>query len=165
MPIACLTSKILPLAKMPLCDLCSHLTIARLYPPNIYRHATNLAAVEQSGKTCQLCKLIHWCLQMNSEHEGSPELGFEGAIEEMLPYGQHEERNQCSIKLQIIPGKSNGQSKPGEFTHVGIWMKSKFMISSLTLSVEEGIAPYLDMSGRSINSDYRGCTGYQGVDY
>jgi hypothetical protein len=140
---------------MSLCTVCSDLTIGGLYPPNIYRHAENLAAVEQSGKTCQLCKLIHWCLQMNSEREGAPELKFEGADEEMIPYGDNEERNQCSIKLQIISDECNGGDGPGEFTHVGIWMKSRYMISDLTLSVEEGTASCLDMFERSDNSECR----------
>jgi hypothetical protein len=149
------------------CALCSHLTIAALYPPNVYHHAANLAAVEQSGKTCQLCKLIHWCLHTNTEYESTPHLEFEGADQEIVPYGNDalEERNQCSIKLQIIPKQPNDGVRPGGFTHVGLWMKSKYMISDLTLSVEEGTASCLNMFERFNNSECRRCTGHQRLDY
>jgi hypothetical protein len=119
---------------MYFCDLCNGLTIANLSAPNFYRHGENLAAVEQSAKTCQLCKLIHWCLWLNSECDGSPELHFEGALEEQTAYGDNEARNQCSIKLQIVVVENN------QMKHIGIWMLSKFMISDITLAVEEGTA-------------------------
>lgn len=124
---------------MAFCDLCIGMTVDKLYPPHIYHHGENLAIVEQSAKTCQLCKLIHWCMWRDSERESVPMLHFEGADEEMVPYAQNEERNKCSIKLQIIAGTQDRFGKQGGFKHIGIWMKSKYMISDLRLVVEEGI--------------------------
>ncbi|KAH6616856.1 heterokaryon incompatibility protein-domain-containing protein [Boeremia exigua] len=48
---------------MPYCDLCNGLTIEGLFPPNIYHHAKTLAALEESGKTCELCKLLYRCIR------------------------------------------------------------------------------------------------------
>lgn len=126
--------------KMAFCDLCTGITVENLYPPNIYHHGENLAVVEESAKNCQLCKLIHWCIWRDSECENVPFLNFESADDEMVPYGQNEERNKCSIKLQIVSGKHDGVDMRGAFKHIGIWMKSKYMVSDMTLVVEEGIS-------------------------
>lgn len=124
---------------MTLCDLCSNLTIERIYPPNIYYHGENLAAVEESGKTCQLCNLIALCIRRNLEQEGRPLLHFEGAALQAVPFDQTRERNRCCIKLQILQNQPdhNEQNQPG-IKGIGIWMKSVYMVSDITLSVEEG---------------------------
>jgi hypothetical protein len=126
---------------MAFCDLCTGMSVETLYPPNIYYHGENLAAVQESAKNCQLCKFIHWCMWRDSEHESVPELYFEGADNEMVPYAQNEERNKCSIKLQIVAGTQGSDGKQGGFMHIGIWMMSKYMISDMTLVVEEGTNP------------------------
>lgn len=123
---------------MTFCTLCSSLTIESLYPPNISRHGESLAAVEESGKTCQLCNLISLCIWRNAEQEGRPELHFEGAALEPVPYDQIEERNRHSIKLQILKHASHTEHINCEIRHIGIWMKSIYMVSDITLSVEEG---------------------------
>lgn len=129
---------------MAFCDLCTGMTIEKLYPPDIYYHGENLAVVEESAKNCQLCKLIHWCMWRDSECENAPFLKFEGADEDMVPYGQNEERNKCSIKLQIVAEAHDSVGTPaGGFKHIGIWMKSKYMVSDMTLVVEEGTASCL----------------------
>ncbi|CAO2647093.1 Nn.00g080150.m01.CDS01 [Neocucurbitaria sp. VM-36] len=123
---------------MGLCLLCSGLTIAKLYPPNIYNHAENLATLEASAQDCRLCKMIHWCTKRGNEFEHRPQLNFDGACQKLFPYAGDEARNKCSIKLQIIPRHWNSQNtKPG-FTHVGIWMMYKWMVADMTLCVEEG---------------------------
>jgi len=130
---------------MSLCALCSALTIAKLYPPNIYHHGANLPALKQSGESCQLCKLIHWSISRASEagNMHHPQLHFEGALDGLLPYGKHNERDQCSIKLQIITQAWNEKFEmveTNEIFKVGIWMNSKHMIDDFALVVEEGIA-------------------------
>lgn len=72
-----------------------------------------------------------------------PQLHFEGALDGLLPYGKHNERDQCSIKLQIITQAWNEKFEmveTNEIFKVGIWMKSKYMIDDFALVVEEGIA-------------------------
>lgn len=123
---------------MNLCDLCSNLTIERLYPPNIYHHGENLAAVEESGKTCQLCNLISLCIWRNVEQEGRPQLHFEGAALEAVSVDHIEERNRCCIKLQILPELSHTEQGQLGIKYIGIWMKSRYMVSDITLSVQEG---------------------------
>jgi len=128
---------------MSLCALCSALTISKLYPPNIYHHGANVAALKQSGESCQLCKLIHWSLSRASEAEHHPQLHFEGALDDLIPYGERKERDKCSIKLQIITQAWNEKFEmveTNEIFKVGIWMKSKYMIADFALVVEEGIA-------------------------
>ncbi|KAF1847863.1 HET-domain-containing protein [Cucurbitaria berberidis CBS 394.84] len=123
---------------MSLCKLCNSLSIARLYPPNVYPHAENLAALEASANDCRLCKMIHWCIERGGEREHHPQLNFEGASDEPPSYGEHEARDKCAVKLQIIPGHWNAIKPQKGFTHVGIWLISKWMTADLTLSVEEG---------------------------
>jgi hypothetical protein len=150
---------------MSFCDLCSRLTITNLHPPSIYYHGENLAAVQESGKTCQLCKLIHWCCTLrDSEHDGCLQTKFEGAVDEVTSYSDKEERNQCSIKLQFMPGTWNDEGKENELRHIGIWMKSKYMISSMTLAVEEGSAPRLLNTIHLNNPLSRGSIGRQSID-
>jgi hypothetical protein len=121
------------------CDLCSGLTIAKLYPPNIYHHGENLIAIERTGEFCQLCRLIYCCLQSTSQYVKVPELLFEGAVDEDKWGTDVESRNQSSIKLQIIPGHwSDRRHNSSEIRFVGIWMKTKYMLADFTLAVEEG---------------------------
>jgi hypothetical protein len=47
---------------MSFCDLCSGLTIEKLYPPNVYYHAKTPTALKQSGQSCRLCAFMHWCI-------------------------------------------------------------------------------------------------------
>lgn len=127
---------------MSLCALCRALTISNLYPPSIYNHGKNLAALELSGRSCQLCKLIHWSIARASEGDTHPQLSFEGAVDEVTPYGEHETRNQCSIKLQIVAETWDAlletRESTNEIRHIGIWMMSKHMVADITLAVEEG---------------------------
>ena len=123
---------------MTLCTLCSNLTVKNLYPPRIFYHGESFAAVEASGKTCQLCNLISLCIWRDVEQEGRPELHFEGAALESVPYDQIEERNRHGIKLQILRHASHTENINCEIRHIGIWMKSIYMVSDITLSVEEG---------------------------
>lgn len=44
---------------MSYCHLCQSLTIEKLFPPNIFHHATSVAALEKSGRTCRLCMFMH----------------------------------------------------------------------------------------------------------
>jgi hypothetical protein len=151
---------------MALCDLCSRLTIANLYPPSIYYHGENLAAVQESGQTCQLCKLIHWCCTLNdSESESCLQTQFEGAVNEVTPYEEKEERGHSSIKLQLMPGTWYNEGKPNELKHIGIWMKSKYMVSSMTLLVEEGSALCQFDPIHFDNRQNRGRVGHQSIDY
>lgn len=142
---------------MSFCHLCSGLTLSRLYPPNIYHHAENLAGLEQSGQVCQLCKLIHWCVLKAPEyyHNITPELYFEGAVDEKNLPNEVESRNQCSIKLQIVRGSWYKRGNKTEIRHIGIWMKSKYMLADLTLTVEEGITPCFDLPERPVDTKYR----------
>jgi hypothetical protein len=123
---------------MSFCDLCNGLTITKLYPPNFYHHADNMAVLKASAHHCLLCKMLHWCLDRGNEAEDCPQLQFHGAIDEYTPYAYHEIRDKSSIKLQIIPGSWNQVEPTDGFTHVGLWMLSKWMVADVTVAVEEG---------------------------
>ena len=132
---------------MSLCELCNGLSITKLYPPNIYYHANNMAALEASAKDCRICKMIYWCIQQGKEFSrdgGKPKLDFDGASDKEPSYGVtesydiYEARNNCSVKLQIILGHRHCPEPKYGFSHIGIWMMSKWMLTDLTLSVEEG---------------------------
>jgi hypothetical protein len=85
-------------------------------------------------------------------------------VDEVTSYSDKEERNQCSIKLQFTPGTWNDEGKENELRHIGIWMKSKYMISSMTLAVEEGSAPRLLNTIHLNNPLSRGSIGRQSID-
>lgn len=124
---------------MTLCHLCSALTLETLYPPNFFRHARDFGVLAEAAKACRLCKMIHWSVQYHgNEAEHHPTLDFEGAADVITPYQELEERNRCSVKLQIVPGDWNQVQPSRGFSHIGIWLKSRWMISDLTISVEEG---------------------------
>lgn len=154
---------------MSYCNLCNSLTIAKLFPPNIFYHAKNLAALERSSQTCSLCTMLYRCVvaaeghrseynpQPISEQTEAPLL--KGTIDDQLACDESgtcdddracEESSRCderrtsdnfSIKLQIIeetPRRSSSTNLDG-FTHIGIWIRSRRMLSSLTLVVQEGM--------------------------
>jgi hypothetical protein len=52
---------------MQYCDLCTGLTIWKLFPPNVYRHAETLAALEDSSQSCSLCMMLHRCIASAGE--------------------------------------------------------------------------------------------------
>lgn len=125
---------------MTLCVLCNSLTLAALFPPNYVHHAANFAALAASAETCRLCKMIHWCLEhQHNEADHKPTLDFDGATDVVTPYDQVDERKKCSVKLQIVPGPWNGKRPKGGFTYIGVWIMSRWMITDLTISVEEGM--------------------------
>jgi hypothetical protein len=124
---------------MSLCDPCNGLTIANLYPSNFHHDAKNMAALRASAEHCRLCNMLHWCLDRGNEVQDCPQLLFDAAVDEYTPYDDHKARNKCSVKLQIIPGNWNAVEPTVGFTHIGIWMVSKWMVADVTLAVEEGI--------------------------
>ncbi|KAH6881575.1 heterokaryon incompatibility protein-domain-containing protein [Alternaria rosae] len=66
-----------------------------------------------------------------------PELHFEGATEVCTT--SHEDREGSSVKLQIVPGSMYPwQPEMNGASYVGIWIKSKWMVAGMALSVEEG---------------------------
>ena len=123
---------------MSLCYLCSGLTFSNLYPPNFYRHADDLAALEASAAGCRLCRMLHGCI--NHDNQFAPaqqELHFEGAYHfwSVLP----EARKAASVKLQIIPGKMyEDHPEMKGSSYVGIWIESLWTVACMILSVEEG---------------------------
>jgi hypothetical protein len=132
------------------CDLCNGLTIAKLYPPNVYHHGESLTVLEQSGKTCRLCMLIYWSISVVRWREKRPQLHFEGATEDEISY-RDEAHRRCSVKLQILPGERDRTGKANEIRHVGIWTRSKYMVAELSLLVEEGTSRCSDFFERSVN--------------
>jgi hypothetical protein len=137
---------------MSFCDLCNDLTITKLYPPNFCHHAESMAALEASEDNCPLCRMLYYSL--NEGHEDPraragltrkdiPELQFHGATSEYNPFDYHEARNKSSVKLQIIPGSWNKVEPTTGFTHIGIWMMSKWMVACVSLAVEEGTVSLL----------------------
>ena len=126
------------------------MSIAELYPPNIYYHAESLVALERSGHSCQLCKLMHWSISRANEPDDSPELDIAGAPSELVSYEEDEERGRCSVKLQIKTraleggvGREFEYIDTNEIREVGIWMRSKHMITTIGLVVEEGTRAYM----------------------
>jgi hypothetical protein len=47
---------------MHYCELCNGLAVWKLFPPNIYRHAETIAALEDSSHSCSLCMMLHRCI-------------------------------------------------------------------------------------------------------
>lgn len=122
---------------MSLCYLCSGLSFSNLYPPNFYRHADDLAALEASVTDCRLCRMLYGCINEPNENSMQPELHFEGATEVCV--SSHEDREGSSVKLQIVPGSLYPwQPAINGASYVGIWMKSRWMVACMMLSVEEG---------------------------
>lgn len=133
--------------KTTLCELCRALTIAKLRPPNFYRHAENRAALQSSAENCRLCAIIEraiWRENFGKEH--GPQLHFEGAVDTGWFFQEHEkaERDSCAVKLALVPdnwagesGKKAPEKSPG-FAYIGVWLKSKYYVTDLHLVVEEG---------------------------
>lgn len=143
---------------MTYCDLCSNLTVARLYPPSIYHHAESVSALQESSRSCDLCALLdrvimaadsdsddeydsrHMCASQNT----SPLLGATDAMfarEGSESHDQDSTSDNFGVKLQILRETQRKNSTVDDldgFTHIGIWTHSKLMISSLTLMVQEG---------------------------
>ncbi|KAG8161309.1 hypothetical protein KVR01_009573 [Diaporthe batatas] len=133
--------------KTSLCELCQGLTIAKLRPPNFYRHAENRAALQSSAEHCRLCAIIEraiWRDGCGREH--GPQLQFEGATDKGWFFSAQEtaERDSQAVKLSLVPddwaeGSENKASKKvSGFAYVGVWLKSKYMATDLHLVVEEG---------------------------
>ncbi|KAF2676494.1 HET-domain-containing protein [Lentithecium fluviatile CBS 122367] len=117
---------------MSFCSLCSGLTVAKLYPPNIYQHAENFKALESSSRTCSLCKMMCWSLQntYGAWQHGTPILS-----------DRKSSRNEDSVNLQIVTGDYDilvgaDHDNNEEIRHLGIWIKGGF--ASVDLAVEEG---------------------------
>ena len=123
---------------MAFCELCNNLSITKLWPPNIYHHAANYAVLEASAEHCRLCKMMHWCIGAGNEREHSPQLHFEGATDAISMRDGAETRNASSVKLQILPGSWHPTHSQNGFRYVGLWMQSKFMLTDMVLSVQEG---------------------------
>lgn len=142
---------------MSFCDLCSGLSIAKLYPPNIYHHADNLAALEASAESCSLCKMMLWCIEHTSGMLGYiPRLHFEGASQEQIFYRRGNVWDGVSVKLQIVPGRWNDDKKTDEIRRIGIWLGSKFMVNDMILALEEGtIMSLCDIATKMTNCNYR----------
>ena len=122
---------------MALCHLCSGLTFSNLYPPNLYRHADDLAALEASAAGCRLCRMLHGCINDDNQLSPQQELHFEGATDYW--FGSLEALKATSVKLQIVPGALRGwHPEMKGSSYVGIWIKSKWMVACMVLSVEEG---------------------------
>jgi hypothetical protein len=140
---------------MSYCNLCDNLTVAKLYPPNIYHHAANVSALENSSLNCKLCALLQRVIKATKTFDdleyifdpcSRPPL-LVGATDAMFAFDESESYNQdnisdnFSVKLQILKEtqrvRSTVENLDG-FTHIGIWTHSKRMISSLTLMVQEG---------------------------
>lgn len=133
--------------KTTLCKLCRGLTIAKLRPPNFYRHAENRAALQSSAEHCRLCAIIEraiWREGFGKEH--GPQLQFEGAVDTGWFFKEHEkaERDSCAVKLALVPddwaeesGNKSSKEESG-FAYIGVWLKSKYYVTDLHLVVEEG---------------------------
>lgn len=141
--LGCLESR----DKTSLCELCQGLTIAKLRPPNFYRHAENRAALQSSAEHCRLCAIIEraiWRDGCGKEH--GPQLQFEGAIDNGWFFSEEEraERDSCAVKLALVPddwaeeSENKASKKVSGFAYIGVWLKSKYMAADLHLVVEEG---------------------------
>ena len=139
---------------MPLCELCRGLTIAKLFPPNIYYHANSLAALEISGQSCSICQMMHWCIQ----HFGGTNevvLDLDGASK--APHYDLRDWPEATLKLQVILGTKADTGLTNSETpdtlgkrvdhkedkcidQIGIWLHSKIARCRIRLAVEEGIA-------------------------
>ena len=123
---------------MSLCYLCSGLTFSNFYPPNFYRHADDLAALEASAAGCRLCRMLRGCI--NYSDKGSlPQLYLGDATDQRVTSPEGSKGFKASVKLQIIPGKLYPwHPKMKGASYVGIWTKWKHAVVCMILSVEEG---------------------------
>ncbi|POS80235.1 hypothetical protein DHEL01_v201360 [Diaporthe helianthi] len=153
--------------KTSLCELCQGLRIAKLRPPNFYRHAENRAALQSSAKNCRLCAIIEraiWRDGGGKDH--GPQLHFDGAVD-IGEERADSERDSWAVKLALVPDDwaeeepENRASKPASgFAYVAVWLKTKHMATDLHLVVEEGdplgrhgcAAEGFHVSGRTIAS-------------
>lgn len=134
------------LEKTTLCELCRGLTIAKLRPPNFYRHAENRAALQSSAENCRLFALIKREIPNGSGRGWGPQLHFEGAVDKGWFFGEQEtaERDSCAVKLALVredwadESKSKAHKKVSGFAYIGVWLKSKYCLTDLHLVVEEG---------------------------
>lgn len=132
--------------KTTLCELCQGLTIAKLRPPNFYRHAENRAALQSSAENCRLCALIEREIWGGFGREYGPQLHFDGAVDNGWFSSEQEkaERDSCAVKLALAredwhdeSENKTGKEIPG-FAYIGVWLKSKYSVTDLHLVVEEG---------------------------
>ncbi|KAI3391803.1 hypothetical protein diail_6793 [Diaporthe ilicicola] len=155
--------------KTTLCELCRGLTIAKLRPPNFYRHAENRAALQSSAENCRLCAIIERELWREScGHGHGPQLQFEGAVDRGWFFEAQEraERDSWAVNLALVPDdwaeepNNKAAKQAAGFAYIGIWMKSKYYMTDLHLVVEEGdplgrhgcAADDFRVSGRTITS-------------
>jgi hypothetical protein len=122
---------------MTFCQLCEGLTIAKLWPPNIYYHAKSVDDLEESAKNCEICALLDECVYSGMGRPPVKPLSqLEGVTNEIF-------LDKRSIKLQIMTESSPGaylrSEDPNGFTVVGIWIDTVDMYSLVCLTVEEGI--------------------------
>jgi hypothetical protein len=139
---------------MSFCDLCSGLTIAKLYPPNVYYHASSPSALETSADSCSLCKMMHKSMKEWPYYEQLV-LDFDGASPEP-PDGRLSKLPEAPLKLQIIlagseavlvPSNSEIRNLRGKranweecqyIQQIGIWLHSRIARCAIGVAVEEG---------------------------
>lgn len=155
--------------KTTLCELCRGLTIAKLRPPNFYRHAENRAALQSSAGNCRLCAIIERAIWRDGfGKEWGPQLQFEGAVDTGWFASEQEkaESDSCAVKLALVPenwaeeSENKTPKKTPSFAYIGVWLKSKYIVTDLHLVVEEGdplgrhsrAADDFRVSGRTITS-------------
>lgn len=157
--------------KTSLCELCRGLTIAKLRPPNFYRHAENRAALQSSSENCRLCAIIERAIfREGFGKEWGPQLQFEGAVDTGWFVSEQEkaERDSSAVKLALVlenwaeesENKAPKEAPSGSFAYIGVWLKSKHFVTDLHLVVEEGdplgrhsrAADNFRVSGRTITS-------------
>lgn len=160
------------LDKRTFCEVCQGLTVAKLRPPNFYRHAENRAALQSSSMTCRLCAIIERAIWREGYRYGAehgPQLQFEGAVDNGWFCSDKEmaERDSCAVKLGLVPDnwRDEPESKPPKeapgFAYIGVWLRSKHYVTDLHLVVEEGdplgrlgcAADEFYISGRTIVSE------------
>jgi len=123
---------------MSLCYLCSGLTFSNLYPPNFYRHADDLAALEASAAGCRLCRMLRGGINY-PDNNSLPQLHFGGATDQCVTSLEGRKDFKASVKLQIIPGRLlSWHPKMKGASYLGIWTKWKQAVACMILSVEEG---------------------------
>lgn len=154
-----------------LCRLCQGLTISSLRAPDGHVHAPSRAALLASAATCRLCALIEREIFWARGDGSGPEMQFEGAVDRGFSTcgasGEAEEDeaarvDACAVRLAIVPDgwdKTPAQkattttTTPGNdarsagFASIGIWLKSKHMLTDLHVVVEEGDPLGAPMSG------------------
>lgn len=66
---------------MSYCNLCENLTVARLFPPNIYHHAENISVLIESATECQLCAmLLRAIIEAHEIHDPEYSTAFRGLL-------------------------------------------------------------------------------------